>query len=75
MPCGIARNARTAFFRMRELGAADVDTVNLGPLNHGPAQWPAYIGARKWFGTFPAPAVVDTDEEDEDALAPAGDRQ
>ena len=35
-------------------------------------QWPAYIGARKWFGTFPAPAVVDTDEEDEDALAPAG---
>ena len=58
---------------MRELGATDVDTVNLGPLNHGTAQWPAYIGARKWFDSFPVPAVADTDEEDQDALAPAGE--
>jgi pimeloyl-ACP methyl ester carboxylesterase len=51
------QNARTAIKRMLELGAADVDTVNLGPLNHGTAQWPAFIAARKWFDTFPVPSI------------------
>ena len=49
-------NARIAISRMRELGAQNVDTVNLGPLSHAGAQWPAFIEARKWFNTFPAPA-------------------
>jgi pimeloyl-ACP methyl ester carboxylesterase len=49
------QNARTTIKRMRELGAQDVDTVNLGPLNHVPAQWPAFIAAKTWFNTFPAP--------------------
>jgi hypothetical protein len=30
------------------------------------------VAARKWFDSFPALAVADTDEEDDDALAPAG---
>jgi pimeloyl-ACP methyl ester carboxylesterase len=46
------QNSRTAIKRMRELGAQDVDTVNLGALSHGAAQWPAFIAARKWFDTF-----------------------
>jgi hypothetical protein len=51
------QNARVAIARMRELGAQSVDTVNLGPLSHGGAQWPAFINARKWFDSFPAPAT------------------
>jgi hypothetical protein len=35
-------------------GAADVQAVDLGPLTHGTAQWPAFIAARIWFDSFPA---------------------
>jgi pimeloyl-ACP methyl ester carboxylesterase len=65
------QNARVAIARMRELGAQNVDTVNLGPLNHGTAQWPAFIDARKWFDSFPIPAPSD-DDESEHGLAVTG---
>ena len=38
---------------MTARGAADVQAVDLGPLGHGPAQWPAFIAARIWFDSFP----------------------
>jgi hypothetical protein len=58
------QNARVAIARMRELGAQNVDTVNLGPLTHGTAQWPAFIDARKWFDSFPVPAAADGDADE-----------
>jgi hypothetical protein len=59
------QNATIAEARMRELGAPDVQAVNLGPLDHGTAQVPAVIAARQWFDTFPAPAAS-SDEKDDD---------
>ena len=56
------QNARTAIARMRNLGAENVDTVNLGRLTHASAQWPAFIDARKWFDSFPILAPGDDDE-------------
>jgi hypothetical protein len=55
-------NALIAERRMRELGAADVQAVELVGLKgealaHGTAQWPAYIAARRWFDTFAAPSA------------------
>jgi pimeloyl-ACP methyl ester carboxylesterase len=58
------QNARVAIARMRELGAQNVDTVNLGPLSHAAAQWPAFIGARKWFDSFPAPVTEEENGEE-----------
>jgi hypothetical protein len=52
-------NARVAIARMRELGAQNVDTVNLGALNHGTAQWPAFINAKRWFDSFAVSARAD----------------
>ena len=59
-------NTTIALERMSALGAPDVQAVRLvgvrgEPLAHGPAQWPAYIAARRWFNTFAAPA----DDEEE----------
>jgi hypothetical protein len=61
-------NARVAIARMRELGAQNVETVNLGALSHTGAQWPAFIDARKWFDSFPVPAAADR-EANEAGLA------
>jgi pimeloyl-ACP methyl ester carboxylesterase len=58
------QNARVAIARMRDLGAQNVDTVNLGPLSHGAAQWPAFINARKWFDSFPAPTLEGESADD-----------
>jgi hypothetical protein len=45
------QNALTAAARMQALGAT-VDAVDVGPLSHGAAVIPAFIGAREWFDTF-----------------------
>ena len=52
------QNALTALARMTELGAPDVQAVDLGPLNHGGVQIPAYIAMRQWWDTFPAPVAT-----------------
>jgi hypothetical protein len=63
------RNTLITLERMRELGAPDIDAIELvglsgEPLTHATAQWPAYIAARRWFDTFPVP--VDNVDEDHD---------
>lgn len=45
------QNSLTAAARMQSLGA-DVQAVDLGPLDHGGAVVPAILAARAWFDTF-----------------------
>ena len=56
-------NAPFTASHMTARGAADVQAVDLGPLTHGTAQWPAFIAARIWFDSFPPPAVSEEDRE------------
>jgi hypothetical protein len=58
------QNARTAIARMHELGAQNVDTVNLGALSHAAAQWPAIVDGKKWFDTFAPPPPRTDDKAD-----------
>jgi hypothetical protein len=63
-------NTLLALERMRARGAMDVDAIELvglkgEALTHGTAQWPAYIAARRWFDTFPAPPL-DADDGSDD---------
>ncbi len=63
-------NTLLALERMRARGAQNVDAIPLvglkgEALTHGLAQWPAYIGARRWFDTFPVPTDVVDDDSDE----------
>ena len=55
-------NAPFTAARMSARGAADVQAVDLGPLNHGAAQWPAFIAARIWFDSLPGPAAGCSEE-------------
>jgi hypothetical protein len=65
------QNTIIAEARMNELGAPDVEAVNLGPLTHGAAQPFAVVAARRWFDSFPAPAVVPDDDSGDDDQVPA----
>ena len=61
-------NTAIALERMSALGAPDVQAVKLIGVNgealaHGATQWPAYIAARRWFNTFPAPAREEEEQE------------
>jgi pimeloyl-ACP methyl ester carboxylesterase len=46
------QNALTAAERMRALGAADVEAMNLGAYTHGGAVMPAFVAAGEWFNAL-----------------------
>jgi fermentation-respiration switch protein FrsA (DUF1100 family) len=52
-------NAPFTALHMTARGAGDVQAVDVGPVTHGGAQWPAFIAARAWFDTFHPPPVLE----------------